>query len=99
MPWIRADKNGCTIDIHAQPQAHKNEVVGLHNDRLKVKVKSPPVDGKANDCLVEFIAQTLGLNRSRVELLKGSSSRQKQLLIVGMSPEAVEAVLFKRTTS
>ncbi|MEY4615792.1 MAG: hypothetical protein RJB66_752 [Pseudomonadota bacterium] len=99
MGWIRSDKKGCIIDVHAQPQARKNEVVGLHNDRLKVKIKSPPVDGKANECLTEFVAELLNLNRSAVELIKGETSRQKQLLIHGMSPETAEALLFKRTTS
>jgi uncharacterized protein (TIGR00251 family) len=99
MTWIRPDKSGCIIDVHAQPQARKNEVVGLHNDRLKVKIKSPPVDGKANECLTEFIAELLNLNRSAVELIKGETSRQKQLLIHGMNPETAEALLFKRTTS
>lgn len=99
MAWIRSDRNGCIIEVHAQPQARKNEVVGLHNDRLKIKIKSPPVDGKANECLTEFIAELLNLNRSRVELIKGETSRQKQLLIHQMSPEQVENLLLKRTTS
>jgi uncharacterized protein (TIGR00251 family) len=93
MTWVRNDKRGCILEIHAQPQARKNELVGLHNDRLKVKIKSPPVDGKANECLVEYFVELLGLSRSAVTLLRGETSRQKQLLIVGVTAEEVTATL------
>lgn len=99
MAWIRPDKNGCIIDIHAQPGARKSEIVGLHNDRLKVKIKSPPVDGKANECLVEYLADVLSLSRSSVELLKGETSRQKQVRVYGLTPEQAEILLLKRATS
>jgi uncharacterized protein (TIGR00251 family) len=99
MPWIRNDKNGCVIELHIQPQARKNEIVGLHGDRLKIKIKSPPVDGKANECLVEFLAELLDVNQSAVELLRGETSRQKQVLLHGLSIDTVEALLLKRSTS
>ncbi len=99
MAWIRFDKNGCLIDIHVQPGARKNEIVGLHNDRLKIKIKSPPVDGKANECLVEYLADALSLSRSSVELVKGDASRQKQVRVYGLTPDQAEALLLKRTTA
>lgn len=99
MAWIRDDKNGCIIEIHAQPQAKKNEVVGLHNDRLKVKIKSPPVEGKANECLIEFLADLLNVSRSSVTLLSGETSRQKKLHVRGLFSAQVEPELLKRTSS
>lgn len=96
MSWIRFDKKSCIIEIHAQPQAKKNEIVGLYNDRLKVKIKSPPVDGKANECLIEFIAKVVGVNRSSVELLKGESSRQKQIRISGLNLKQIELLLLPK---
>lgn len=91
MSWIRCDQNGnCIIEVHAQPQARKNEIVGLYNDRLKIKIKSPPVDGKANDTLIEFLANLLEINRSSVQLIKGDSARQKQIRILGLSIDEIE---------
>lgn len=99
MSWLRMDKLGVIVEIHAQPQARKNEVVGLHNDRLKVKIKSPPVDGKANECLIDYLADLLGTSRSKIRILKGETSRQKQVLLVGLTLEEVESQLLKRTTA
>jgi uncharacterized protein (TIGR00251 family) len=99
MTWIRPDKQGCLIEIHAQPQARKNEIIGLHNERLKIKIQSPPVDGKANEMLIEFLAETLKVSRSRLRLTKGETSRQKQVLVEGMTPAEVEPLLLKRGTS
>jgi uncharacterized protein (TIGR00251 family) len=96
MTWIRSEKTGCIIELHVQPQARKNEIVCIHNNRLKVKIKSPPVDGKANESLIEFIAETLGLRISALELIKGETSRQKQILVHGVTASQVETMLLKR---
>lgn len=59
--------------------------MGWHGDRLKLKVKSPPVEGAANDEVVRFIAESLGLARRQVSLLRGQASRQKSVLFFGLS--------------
>lgn len=87
------------MDVQIQPQARKNEVIGLHNNRLKIKITSPPVDGKANQALIGFLATLLDLNKSAFVILKGETSRQKQILIKNSSLEHIEAKLIKRTTS
>jgi len=65
------------LKFHIQPNAKKNEIVGLHGDAIKVKLKAPPVDGKANEELVKFLAEELGIARSSVMIVAGETSRTK----------------------
>lgn len=79
--WIKAHAKGALLSLHIQPGASRSEIVGLHGERLKVKIKAPPVDGAANLALIEFFADFLGIAKSRVSLIQGESSRQKTLLV------------------
>jgi len=80
-PWYRWDGDTLVLDIHVQPKASRDEIAGEHGDRLKVRITAPPVDGKANQHLVAFLAKLCGVPRSRVELVSGTSGRSKQLRI------------------
>ncbi len=79
--WYRKTKEGWLISVHAQPGAKKSAVAGLHGESLKVRVAAPPVEGKANDALIAFVAQALGAPRRAVSIVKGESSREKLLLV------------------
>ncbi len=79
----------CTLAIKAIPNAPRSEVVGWLGDALKVKVHAPPVEGKANGALCEFLADTLGLPRRAVTVLRGDTSRQKVVRIDGLDLAAV----------
>lgn len=83
MSYLKEKGHQCILLLYVQPGASKNEIVGPHGEpsRLKVKVKAPPVDGEANLEAISFIAKTLGIPKSRVELVRGQTSRQKDLLI------------------
>jgi uncharacterized protein (TIGR00251 family) len=81
--------NGCRIEIKAVPNAPKSEVVGWLGDALKVKIHAPPVEGKANQALCEFLAKELDLSKRAVRLLQGDASRKKILEIEGMTREQV----------
>jgi uncharacterized protein (TIGR00251 family) len=78
--------DSCTLAIKAIPNAPRSEIVGWLGDTLKVKLHAPPVEGRANDALCEFLAQTLGLPRRAVTLLRGDTSRQKLVRIDGVTP-------------
>ena len=93
MNWLVADGDGVSLRLHVQPGAKKTEIAGLHGDALKIRLAAPPVDGKANACLVEFIARQLGVAKSAVELLSGETSRSKRLRVDGVSAEAALAKL------
>ncbi len=87
--WRLAADGRITLTLHIQPGAKKTEVAGLHGEALKIRLAAPPVDGKANEALLKFVAETLRLPKSAVSLKSGQSSRHKVLEIVGTTPAAV----------
>lgn len=87
-------KEGVRLKVHIQPQATKSEVVGPHNGALKIRIQAPPVDGKANQTLIEFLAKKLGIPKRQIHLIHGDTSRQKTLLIEGLELEAVQKALL-----
>ena len=72
---------GFLVTIHAQPGAKRTEVAGLHGDALKIRLAAPPVEGKANETLIAFVAGRLGLRRAEVQLVRGDTSRAKTLRV------------------
>lgn len=82
--------NSCTLAIKAIPNAPRNALVGWLGDALKVKVHAPPVDGRANEELRDFLADTLGIPRRAVTILRGDTSRQKLVRIDGLTPAEVK---------
>jgi len=88
--WYRVAADGrITLTLHIQPGAKKTEFAGLHGDALKIRLAAPPVDGKANEALVKFIAETLGLAKSSVSLKSGQTSRRKVLEVLGASATTI----------
>jgi uncharacterized protein (TIGR00251 family) len=83
----------CTLAIKAVPNAPRNAVVGWLGDALKVKVHAPALEGRANEELCEFLADTLALPRRAVTLQQGDKSRQKVLRISGLTLAEVRAKL------
>ena len=69
------------LKIHIQPGAKKNEVAGTYGDAVKIKIKAAPVEGRANEELIKFLAKTLSVKRSDIVIRSGLSSRQKILEI------------------
>ncbi|MDP1612272.1 MAG: DUF167 family protein [Sulfuritalea sp.] len=84
MTWLVADASGVTLRLHIQPGAKKTEVVGQHGEALKIRLAAPPVDGKANACLLVFLAERLGVAKSAVSLVSGDSSRAKRVRVTGI---------------
>jgi len=72
-----------TIKIYLQPKASKNEIVGPYRDGIKVRVTAPPVEGKANEALLRFLAKEWEISLSRIEMIRGHHSREKTLRISG----------------
>ncbi|AJC70960.1 MAG: YggU family protein [Thermococcus sp.] len=92
MKFLKETKDGTLLLIYVQPKAKKNEIEGIDEwrGRLKVKIQAPPVGGKANKEVVKFFSKTLG---AEVELVGGETSREKTLLIRGLSAEEVSKKL------
>lgn len=89
---IREEAAALTFAVHLQPRASQNRIIGLHGDALKVQVTAPPVDGQANKNLVDLLAKTLKVARSKVVIVKGQTSRQKQVRLEGVKRASLEAL-------
>jgi hypothetical protein len=93
LPWLRVAGDDVVLSLHIQPGAKKTEVAGLHGEALKIRLHAPPVDGKANDALIAFLAERLGVPKAWVVLEAGQTSRSKRVRVVGVAGVAVEATL------
>ncbi len=85
MPPIDPTPTGVRLTLHVQPRAARTECAGRHGDAIKVRLAAPPVDGAANDALLRFLADRLGVGRSAVTLRAGSSSRRKVIEVLGLN--------------
>lgn len=89
--WLRDDGAGrLTLRLHVQPGARRTETAGLHGDALKLRLAAPPVDGRANECLIAFLAQQAGVARAAVELASGAGSRRKVVRIHGVGAAGMQ---------
>ena len=81
--WARRTADGWTLAVHVQPGAKRSAVAGLHGDRLKVRIAAPALEGRANEVLIAFVAERLGIPRNRVCVLRGAQSREKLVAVAG----------------
>lgn len=86
--------NGLTVYMYVQPGAKNSVLDGTYDGRLKVKIASPPVEGKANKALIKFMSVLCGVSKSRVLLVKGEKSRKKDLFLQ-LDPKDIDIVLSK----
>ena len=68
-------------------------MVGLHDERLKIQLQAPPLENRANEALVAWLSEQLGVPRKQIEILTGQTSRQKRVLVQGATLEQVERLL------
>ena len=91
--WLKPVDDGAIVSLHIQPRASKNEIIGEQGEALKVRLTSPPVEGAANKLCCEFVAKLCGVAKSDVSICSGEKSRQKRLLILGVTTEIVQLAL------
>ena len=90
-PWFRVHDDVLTVTLHVQPGAKRTGIVGLHGNALKIKLASPPVEGKANEALLRYIAGRFAVPLRNVELKQGGQSRHKIVAVSGskIGPESL----------
>jgi uncharacterized protein (TIGR00251 family) len=86
---VRETKEGATFAVRVIPRAAKNALAGEHGGALKVRLTAPPVEGRANAALEEYLAERLGVRSAQVRVIAGHTSRQKTVVVVGLSAEEV----------
>lgn len=93
-PWCSRHGDRLRISVHVQPNASRTEISGVLESAIKIRLHAPPVDGKANEALVNFIAEQLNVAKRDVSVSHGHSSRQKIIEVrTDMAVEQVEALL------
>jgi len=90
MSWLTQTPQGVVLHIKVIPRASRTEVGEPMGDALKIRLQAPPVEGKANKALIEFLAKTLDLPRSAVQILGGDMSRHKRILLAGTRVETIQ---------
>lgn len=85
--------SGVQIAVYVQPRASRTECTGLHDGAIRIRLAAPPVDGAANDALVRFLAETMGVPRSNVRVARGTSSRRKVVMVDGVTVDRATAAL------
>ncbi len=90
---IRESAGSVTFQVKVHPRARKDAITGVHGDALKLALTAPPVEGRANDAVVEFFADLLRLPRSSVTIAAGQTSRNKVVRIAGITAAALEQKL------
>ena len=91
--FIRENVAGTTVDVYVQPRASKNEVAGIQEGILKVRLTAAPVEGEANKECIRFLAKVFVTPKSRLEIIQGHKSRRKTILFRGVAPEFLESTL------
>lgn len=81
--WQR-QQNGLLLRCHIQPGARRNQLIGMHDGRLKIQLKAPPIDGKANAMLTAFLADVFPCSRAQITITHGIGSRKKTIQINGV---------------
>ncbi len=79
-------EKGVVIKVKLLPRSSRNHIAGKEEDRYKIKVTAPPVDGKANEALIKLLAKKLGIPGRDIEILSGHTSRLKTIRIQDLSP-------------
>lgn len=81
-------KKGSALAIRVTPRASRNEIVELLEDgTIKVRIAAPPSDNEANETLISFLAEVLGVSKSRLDIVAGASGRDKLVSVVDMDAE------------
>ncbi|HZX36348.1 MAG TPA: DUF167 domain-containing protein [Thermodesulfobacteriota bacterium] len=96
-PFAIQKGDSLCLKIYVQPGASKSSISGEHDGYLKIRISSPPVEGKANEALVEFLSDAFDVKKSRIEILEGLKSRKKLLRISGVTMKDVEKLTAEKS--
>ena len=88
-----SERGSVSFAVRVQPRASKNEVAGLMNGALKIRLQAPALEDRANEALCEFLAEILKRPKSAVRILAGDRSRTKRVEVFGVTTAQVEALL------
>ncbi|MBW1708712.1 MAG: YggU family protein [Deltaproteobacteria bacterium] len=83
--YLKKERDGVRLKVHLSPRSFNEGVGGIHGDALQIKVKAPPVKGRANEALIKLLARRLGVAKNKITIRSGNTSRTKILHIESLS--------------
>jgi len=92
-PEITTSRGETILPVSVTPRAGRDQVVGWQAGALKVRLKAPPVEGRANAALIKFLAKTLGLKQNQIEIAAGQTGRHKRIRLQGLTRDELLARL------
>jgi len=92
-PGDKGPSEAVTLSVRIQPRASKNELVLMEDGGLKIRLTAPPVEGAANEALIRFLAETLSVSKSQIEIVAGHTSREKIVRVRGVAESDAERLL------
>ena len=81
--WATEKKDGVELKCLLQPRASQSQIMGIHGGEIKVRIQAPPLEGRANEELCQFLSKRVGVPQRSVQIVSGASSRHKRILIKG----------------
>ncbi len=90
---LRAHAEGVVLSLQVQPRSSSNQIVGVHNHNLKVKLTSPPVDGAANKACCSFLAKLCSIPKAYVVIMSGETARQKRILLKTITVAELQQII------
>jgi uncharacterized protein len=93
---FKESEGAVTFAVKVVPRASKNQIAGVEGDAIKVRLNAPPVEGKANSALIEFLADVFNVRRAQIEIISGLTSRHKVVRVRGVAAKQIEEKLPKK---
>jgi uncharacterized protein (TIGR00251 family) len=87
-------RDGALIDILVQPRASKTEITGVYDGALRIRIAAPPVEGAANDAIIEFLSKRLKVRKSDIQIMSGASGRRKRVLVRGIEADSARDIMI-----
>ncbi|MGN1359799.1 MAG: DUF167 domain-containing protein [Kiritimatiellia bacterium] len=94
--WLQQRNDGTLLTLKVTPRASRSGVLGEEPNWLRIRLQAPPVDGKANAALIDFLATRLNLPKRTIQLISGETGRLKKVLIPTLPPDEIQARLLPR---
>lgn len=89
--YYRFENNCLRLHVHLQPNAKKNAIDGIHGDALKIRLAAPPIDGKANEALIDFLAKQCDIPKRSISIEHGKHSRKKWIKLI--NPKNIQQLI------
>ncbi len=92
---MKEQEGGLRLELIVSPRASRSQIKGLHDGRLKVQLAAAPVDGEANEELIDFLAETFNLPKKSISLIQGHTSKRKSLYLASARLSDLQQILGK----